>query len=87
MFDKWKNPADKDYLEDLAPVIHAIEEAMAGAQIRQAAGREADPAFMKSLLGISDKTEVAASVDTPGTDALSKVFDQLKATRKKPGEE
>ena len=78
---QWRDPASPKHREDLADTVDLIFESMHGAQIRQAAGREADPAFMKSMLGMTDKKETRKVVEeTPGSDALSKVFEQLKAT-------
>ena len=81
MLHKWRDPANDQHREDLSDTIDLIFESMNGAQIRQAAGREADPAFMKVLLNMADRKETRKVVEeTPGSDALSKVFEQLKAT-------
>lgn len=80
--NQWRDPAHSNHREDLADTIELIFETMHGAQVRQAAGREADPAFMKVLLGLAERKETrkVASEETPGSDALKKVFEQLTAT-------
>ena len=80
--ETWRDPSHGNYREDLADTVELIFETMRGAQVRQAAGREADPGFMKVLLGMAEKreTRTVSAADRPGTDALTKVFEQLTAT-------